>query len=44
MELSDSSAVYFGGGKVEIEADGKVKFNAKQILFDAAGEIKATAE
>lgn len=44
IELSDFSAVYFGGDKVDIEASGKVKFYAKQILLDAAEEIKATTE
>lgn len=44
MALSDSSNISFNGGKIEVEANGKIKIQAKQILLNAASEIKATTE
>ena len=44
MELNDSDTICFDGGQFEIEAAGKVKIKAEQVLLNAASEIKATTE
>lgn len=44
MELNDSSGIDFRGGRMGIEAVGKVKLQAAQISLDAVTEIKATTE
>lgn len=44
MVLKDSDSIRFGGGQIEIEADGKIIIKAEQIFLNAASEIKATTE
>lgn len=44
LELNDSSGIDFRGGRMGIEAVGKVKLQAAQISLDAVTEIKATTE
>lgn len=44
MEWNDSSRIGFSGSQIAIEANGKVKFRAKQLSLNAESEIKATTE
>lgn len=44
MELRDSGSINFSGSQIEIEANGKVKLQARQLSLNAASEIKATTE
>lgn len=44
IALDDSNSISISGSQIEIEANGKVKLQARQISLNAPAEIKATTE